>query len=114
MLPLVLAAICFAGIHLGIAGTTLRDRVVAVLGEGAHGAVFVAIAWLVMAYRSAPYVMSTRASPQGKPRTGVKPSPFASGCGAHDLGNAHLIVAVHRDRSTKPAQAMPRFQVKLS
>jgi uncharacterized membrane protein len=33
MLPLVLAAICFAGIHLGIAGTTLRDRVVAVLGE---------------------------------------------------------------------------------
>jgi hypothetical protein len=84
MLPLVLAAICFAGIHLGIAGTTLRDRVVAVLGEGAHGAVFsivslVAIAWLVMAYRSAPYVMSTRASPQGKPRTGVKPSPFASG-----------------------------------
>jgi hypothetical protein len=39
ILPLILAAICFSGIHLGIAGTTLRDRVVAVLGEGAHRAV---------------------------------------------------------------------------
>jgi len=35
MLSLVLGAICFAGIHLGVAGTTLRDRAIAALGEGA-------------------------------------------------------------------------------
>ena len=61
MLFLVLAAIFFAGIHLGVAGTTWRDRAVAVLGEGAYRAVFsiaslAGIIWLVMAYRHAPYV----------------------------------------------------------
>ena len=60
MLFLVLAAIFFAGIHLGVAGTTWRDRAVAVLGEGAYRAVFsiaslAGIIWLVMAYRHAPY-----------------------------------------------------------
>ena len=40
MLSLVLGAICFAGIHLGVAGTTLRDRAIAALGEGAYRAVF--------------------------------------------------------------------------
>ena len=61
MLFLVLAAIFFAGIHLGVAGTTWRDRAVAVLGEGAYRAVFsivslAAIVWLVMAYKDAPFV----------------------------------------------------------
>jgi uncharacterized membrane protein len=61
MLFLVLAAIFFAGIHLGVAGTTWRDRAVAALGEGAYRAVFsiaslAGIIWLVMAYRHAPYV----------------------------------------------------------
>jgi|GEM_PF-5423733 len=61
MLSLLLGAICFAGIHLGVAGTTLRDRAIAALGEGAYRAVFsivslVAIVWLVMAYKDAPYV----------------------------------------------------------
>ena len=61
MLSLVLGAICFAGIHLGIAGTPLRDRAIAALGEGAYRAVFsivslAAIVWLVMAYKDAPYV----------------------------------------------------------
>ena len=61
MLFLVLAAIFFAGIHLGVAGTTWRDRAVAVLGEGGYRAVFsiaslVGIICLVMAYRHAPYV----------------------------------------------------------
>jgi NnrU protein len=40
MLSLVLGAICFAGIHLGIAGTALRDSAIATLGEGAYRAVF--------------------------------------------------------------------------
>ena len=61
MLSLILAAIFFAGIHLGIAGTTLRDRAVARLGQNAYRAVFsmaslAGIAWLVMAYKYAPYV----------------------------------------------------------
>jgi uncharacterized membrane protein len=61
MLSLVLGAICFAGIHLGVAGTTLRDRAIAALGEGAYRAVFsivslAAIVWLVIAYKDAPYV----------------------------------------------------------
>ena len=61
MLSLILAAIFFAGIHLGIAGTTLRDRAVARLGQNAYRAVFsmaslAGILWLVMAYKHAPYV----------------------------------------------------------
>ena len=60
MLFLVLAAIFFAGIHLGIAGTMWRDRAVATLGESAYRATFsiaslAGIIWLVMAYRYAPY-----------------------------------------------------------
>ena len=59
MLSLVLGAICFAGIHLGVAGITLRDRAIAALGEGAYRAVFsivsaAAIEWLVVAYKGAP------------------------------------------------------------
>ena len=65
MLSLVLAAIFFAGIHLGVAGTTWHDRAVAALGEGAYRAGFsiaslVGIIWLVMAYRHAPSVMKSR------------------------------------------------------
>ena len=37
MLSLVLAAIFFAGIHLGVAGTTWRDRAIAALGEVPRG-----------------------------------------------------------------------------
>jgi uncharacterized membrane protein len=63
MLSLILAAIFFAGIHFGIAGTVLRDRAVAALGEGAYRATFsiaslAGIVWLVMAYKHAPYVAS--------------------------------------------------------
>ena len=63
MLSLVLAAIFFAGIHLGIAGTTLRDRAVAALGEVPYRAVFsiaslAGIVWLVMAYKHAPNVVT--------------------------------------------------------
>jgi uncharacterized membrane protein len=61
MLSLVLAATCFAGIHLGVAGTTLRDSAIAALGESAYRAVFsivsaAAIVWLVVAYKGAPFV----------------------------------------------------------
>src|SRR5512136_2112169 len=63
MLSLILAAIFFAGIHLGIAGTTLRDRAVEALGQNAYRAIFsvaslAGIVWLVMAYKHAPYVVT--------------------------------------------------------
>ena len=56
---LLLAAIFFAGIHLGIAGTTVRDRAIAALGENAYRVAFslasvVGLAWIVAAYNRAP------------------------------------------------------------
>lgn len=61
MLSLILAALFFAGIHLGIAGTRLRDRAVAALGLGGYRGLFsiastLAIIWLIMAYKYAPSV----------------------------------------------------------
>lgn len=61
MLSLILAAIYFAGLHLGLAGTSLRDRAVAAIGEGPYRGVFSAaslagLIWLIAAYIHAPYV----------------------------------------------------------
>ena len=63
MLSLLLAAIFFAGIHLGVAGTTLRDRAIAALGQSGYRVAFsiatvVGLTWLVMAYNRAPYVVT--------------------------------------------------------
>jgi uncharacterized membrane protein len=46
VLSLILAALFFIGIHLGIAGTVIRDRVIAILGENGYRAGF-AIATLI-------------------------------------------------------------------
>jgi uncharacterized membrane protein len=61
VLSLALAAVFFAGIHLGVAGTGVRDRIVAAIGERPYMAVFsvasaAALVWLVFAYRHAPYI----------------------------------------------------------
>ena len=63
MLSLLLAALFFAGIHLGIAGTALRDRVIGSLGEHGYRAAFVVasivgLGWLVAAYNRAPYLVT--------------------------------------------------------
>jgi uncharacterized membrane protein len=63
VLSLLLAAIFFAGIHLGVAGTTMRDRAIAALGQSGYRGAFsiatvVGLAWLVMAYNRAPYVVT--------------------------------------------------------
>jgi uncharacterized membrane protein len=63
VLSLLVAAIFFAGIHLGVAGTTIRDRAIAALGQGGYRVAFsiatvVGLAWLVMAYNRAPYVVT--------------------------------------------------------
>jgi uncharacterized membrane protein len=61
MLSLVLAGLFFAGIHLGVAGTRLRDRAVGLLGNRGYRAAFalaslIGLIWLVAAYRHAPYL----------------------------------------------------------
>lgn len=61
MTALILAAAFFVGIHLLVAGTTLRDRLIARLGAGPYRGLFslaslAGIVWLAMAYRSAPYI----------------------------------------------------------
>ncbi len=61
MVLLVLAALFFAGIHLGIAGTKLRDRAVSALGATGYRIVFslasvAGLIWMVLAYRQAPYI----------------------------------------------------------
>ena len=63
MLSLLLAAIFFTGIHLGVAGTTIRDRAIVALGQSGYRVAFsiatvVGLAWLVMAYNRAPYVVT--------------------------------------------------------
>ena len=62
MLSLILAAIFFAGIHLGIAGTAMRDRAIGILGKNGYMAAFavasvIGLGWLVVAYNRAPYLV---------------------------------------------------------
>ena len=52
MLSLTLAALFFAGIHLGIAGTAMRDRAIGILGRNVYMAAFavasiIGLVWLV-------------------------------------------------------------------
>lgn len=61
MIPLMLAALAFIAIHLGVSGTTLRDRMVAAIGLRGYMLAFSvasvgAIIWLVSAYQAASYV----------------------------------------------------------
>lgn len=61
MISLALAALAFIAIHLGVSGTTLRDRMVAGIGLRGYMLVFSlasvgAIIWLVSAYQAAAYV----------------------------------------------------------
>ena len=61
MSMLVSSALFFIAIHLGVAGTRLRDAVVARLGAGGYSLAFssaslVGIWWLVNSYKAAPYV----------------------------------------------------------
>ena len=63
MLSLVLAALFFAGIHLGIAGTVMRDRAIGILGENGYRGAFAAasvigLGWRVAAYNRAPYLVT--------------------------------------------------------
>ncbi len=63
MTSLILAALAFIGIHIGVSGSTLRDRAVAAIGLRGYMVAFslasiAAIAWLVGAYKAAPYLES--------------------------------------------------------
>jgi uncharacterized membrane protein len=61
MMQLVLAALFFLGLHLGLAATSMSDRAVEKLGEQVYRAVFSVLAllgifWLAYAYSSADYI----------------------------------------------------------
>ncbi len=61
MISLTLAALAFIGIHLGVSGTLLRDRLVSRIGLRGYMVAFsvasvAAIVWLVSAYQAAAYV----------------------------------------------------------
>ena len=63
MLSLILAALFFIGIHLGIARTVMRDRLIAILDESGCRAGFsiatvIGLGWLVAAYNRAPYLVT--------------------------------------------------------
>jgi uncharacterized membrane protein len=72
VLSLVLAAAFFVGIHVGIAGTRVRDRLAARLGEQGYLGLFSlasigGLIWLTTAYADAPYV------PLWGPLPGLRP-----------------------------------------
>jgi uncharacterized membrane protein len=63
VLSLVLAAIFFSGIHLGISGTSMRDRAIRIMGKSSYMAAFavasvIGLVWLVAAYNRAPYLVT--------------------------------------------------------
>ena len=63
MPSLLLSALFFTGIHLGIAGTAMRDRAIGILGKNGYMASFavasvVGLGWLVTAYNRAPYLVT--------------------------------------------------------
>jgi uncharacterized membrane protein len=63
MLSLLLAALFFVGIHLVVAGTALRDRLIARLGAGPYRGLFslasvAGIVWLCVAYDQAPVIVT--------------------------------------------------------
>ena len=60
MISLTLAALAFIAIHLGVSGTTLRDRLTIAIGERGYMVAFslasvAAIVWLISAYNAATY-----------------------------------------------------------
>ena len=72
MISLFLAALVFAGLHLGVSGTTLRDQLTARLGARGYMVAFsvasvAAIVWLVSSYNAAPYVPTWGALEWWKP-----------------------------------------------
>ena len=61
MISLLLAGLFFIAVHIGVAGTSARGRLVAALGERGYSIVFSlaslgGIVWLVSAYAGTPYV----------------------------------------------------------
>ncbi|MDH5445123.1 MAG: NnrU family protein [Gammaproteobacteria bacterium] len=61
MLSLSLAVAFFVGIHLFVSGTPLRAKLVARMGEKSYMLLFsifsfIGLIWMIMAYRSAPYI----------------------------------------------------------
>ena len=61
MTSLLLSALAFIGIHIGVSGTTARDRIVRAIGLNRYMLAFsvasvAALVWLIVSYKAAPYL----------------------------------------------------------
>ena len=94
MFLLVLAAIVFDAVHLGIAGSGLRQSLVRTMGRMGYMAAFSAVslatlAWLVVAYKSAPYAPTWGALQWWKPAAiGLMAAAFVLGAAGAIAGSA--------------------------
>jgi uncharacterized membrane protein len=75
MIPLILAALFFAGIHPLVSGTSVRARLVASIGEQRYRGLFsllslAGLVALILAYRAAPY-MPVWSPPRGLRHAGA-------------------------------------------
>lgn len=66
---LLVAAILWVAVHIGVAGTRLRDRIVGLIGEGQFRGLFVAtsfvlLGWLAWSFRAAGPVQTLWIAPQ--------------------------------------------------
>lgn len=112
MTSLILAAVFFAGIHLGVAGTSLRDRAVAALGRGGYlgafsGASVVGLVWLVIAYGHAPYVATWGMLEAWKPVAIVLMLPAAL-LVVIGLATPNPTSVAQEDRLAQPARGIVR------
>lgn len=112
MTSLVLAALFFAGIHIGVAGTSLRDRAIAALGRGGYLAAFsiasvLGLAWMVIAYRRAPYLATWGMVESWKPVALVLMLPAVL-LVVIGLATPNPTSVAQEDRLAQPAQGIVR------
>jgi uncharacterized membrane protein len=102
VLSLLLAAIFFAGTHLGVAGTTIRDRAIAAFGQSGYRVAFsiasvVGLAWLLMAYNRTRYVVTWGIPDWWKPFAIILNNPDAP----------RFSAGRHRPDDAKPDRSRP-------
>jgi uncharacterized membrane protein len=114
MLPLVVAALFFAGIHPLVSGSSVRARLVAAIGEPRYRGLFsllslAGLVALILAYRAAPYV------PVWSPPRGLRHASALLMLGAFFFAVVGLLsaspTAVGREallRSSEPARGLVR------
>jgi uncharacterized membrane protein len=112
VLSLVLAAIFFTAIHLGIAGTRLRDRAIAATSSRGYSIAFslasvIGLVWLVTAYKNAPYLATWGMLDGWKPAAIALMLP-ATGLVAIGLTTPNPTSVAQEARAAQPPQGIVR------